>query len=417
MSEKPATTSRVKNPCRHTGEFAAGSFWRAFPERMRRRWWLFRAFDLMARHWPVGRARKGLLVVRMDGIGDMVLFAKALDHYAEAFGIDAGDITVLGCDSWGPVADAVFAGSRVITLNEHAFAKNPFYRFKISLMVRRLNAAAAVNDAYFRRALMADSLVWLSGAPRTVSSRPYVSEKTRPEYTWYLSQISEIIDTGPYPSHEILRHFEFVSKVAGREIPPQAPQIDWREGPESLVPEGEPYIVLNPGSNEPGRRWPFAAFTQIAARALDGMMRVVLVGSRSQKPDDEELSKLTARPGVIDLFGKTDLPQLMDVMKGAACVLSNDTGPAHLSIAMGAPTVVVVGGGHYGCFVPYPKAVCPANARFVSEPMECYHCFWRCHKRADSQASFPCIADISVDAVWTEMRGLLRIRNEKSEAG
>ena len=41
-------------------------------------------------------------------------------------------------------------------------------------------------------------------------------------------------------------------------------------------------------------------------------------------------------------------------MRSASAVLSNDSGPAHLSIALGTPTVVVVGGGHFGSFVPYP---------------------------------------------------------------
>ena len=38
----------------------------------------------------------------------------------------------------------------------------------------------------------------------------------------------------------------------------------------------------------------------------------------------------------------------------ASCVISNDTGPAHLSIALSVPTVVIIGGGHFGSFVPYP---------------------------------------------------------------
>lgn len=62
--------------------FETTAFWRALPSGMRRRWWLFRLFDLIARHWPVFKRRHGILVVRMDGIGDMVLFRRALDHSA-----------------------------------------------------------------------------------------------------------------------------------------------------------------------------------------------------------------------------------------------------------------------------------------------------------------------------------------------
>ena len=386
--------------------FATSRFWRALPAGMRRRWWMFRPLDLVARHWPVPARRRGMLVVRMDGIGDMVLFRNTLDHYAEAFGIEAADITVLGCTSWGSIAGEVFAGYRLRLIDEHAFARRPLYRFRMALMVRRLAPAIAVSDSYFRRAMMADSLVWVSGAPRVVVSLPYINEPTRAEFKYYLSQVDTIIDTGVYPTHETLRHSRFVSTVAGREIEPGPPRIDWREVPPPLK-DGAPYVVLNPGSNAHGRRWPFASYVEVALRLLDDGYRVVLVGSRDEKPDAEELARLTERSGVVDLIGGTSLPELLDVMKHAACVITNDTGPAHLGIALGTPSVVIVGGGHFGSFVPYPPGVAPASARFVFHEMECYHCFWRCHKRDSKFDVFPCISAVGVDRVWEEVTALL----------
>ena len=103
------------------------------------------------------------------------------------------------------------------------------------------------------------------------------------------------------------------------------------------------------------------------------------------------------------------MPELLDILKHAACVISNDTGPAHLAIALGAPTVVVVGGGHFDSFVPYPEAARPPHARFVFEEMPCYHCFWRCHLRATRFDVFPCVSAISVDAVWAEADSLLSV--------
>jgi ADP-heptose:LPS heptosyltransferase len=403
--------------CRRTfREFAAGRYWRFMPKGMRRRWWLFRPLDFIARHWPVAGKKQGVLVVRMDGIGDMVLFRGALDYYAEALGVEKSAITVLGCDAWKDIAGEIFDGFRIVTINEHKFAKNPFYRFRVARMVRRLNAAIAVNDGYFRRALMADSLAHLSAAPSVISSRPYVSAKTRSEYTWYMSQAANVIDTGPYPIHEIQRHFNFVGALAGRAIAPVPPKISWRDA-KPPIPAGDPYIVINLGSNEPGRRWPGAHAAAIFERVLESGHRLVLIGSENQRPDKEILVPFRDRNGFIDLIGKTSLSELLDLLKSAAAVLSNDSGPAHLSIALGAPTVVIVGGGHFGCFVPYPEAVRPATARFVFERMDCYHCFWACHKRQNRVDAFPCVAAVSVDAVWNEMRVLLHNRNEISGDG
>ena len=396
--------------------FRSTWLWRALPSGMRRRWWVFRPVDLMARHWPVFKRPRGLLVVRMDGIGDMVLFRRTLDHYGDVFGVERSDITVLGCVSWGAVADEVFAGYRVRVIDEHAFARKPLYRFRVSLWVRGLAPAVAVCDSYFRRALMADSLVWVSAAPRQVVSLPYISEPTRSEFNYYLSQASEIIATGPYPTHEVVRHSRFVSALAGRELPPEAPRIAWRDA-SPPIEAGPPYVVLNPGSNEPGRRWPFSAYLGVARRLLGEGYRVVLVGSAMEKPDPDRLRALAREVGVVDLIGRTTLPVLMDVMKGAAAVLSNDTGPAHVSIALGTPTVVVVGGGHFGSFVPYPEDATPANARFVYERMECYHCFWRCHKRATKHDVFPCVDGVSEERVWGALDEVLGARPAGVAAG
>ena len=390
--------------------FTATAFWRALPAGMRRRWWMFRPLDLIARHWPVFKKRRGVLVVRMDGIGDMVLFRRTLDHYADAFGVDKSDITVLGCKSWSNLADDVFQGYRVYAIDEHAYARRPLYRFKISLWVRGLAPAIAVSDSYMRRALMADSLVWVSSASRTVSSRPYVSERTRSEFSYYLSQVDEIIDTGPYPTHEIIRHFRFISAVTGATIPPEAPQITWRDQAPP-IDAGAPYVVLNPGSNEPGRRWPLAGYAALAKTMRERGFRVVFVGRVEERSGHEEIEQAIRdageTQGIIDMTGKTNLPELLDLMKHASLVVSNDTGPAHLSIALGRPTVVIVGGGHFGSFVPYPQEVTPANTRFVFQEMECYHCFWRCHRRANKYQIFPCIGSIDEDRVWRACEELL----------
>lgn len=399
-----ATTDR-------TSAFRASAFWRLFPAGMRRRWWLFRPFDWLARAVPIPGRKRGLLVVRMDGIGDMVLFRGALDHHADVFGVDRSDVTVLGCESWASLADTVFADYRVVAINEHRFARNPFYRFRIALKVRALRAKVCVNDAYFRRALMADSLVLFSGAETTIASLPYVSERTRAEYIWYLSQVDRVIDTGPYPTHELVRHARFLSAVAGRDVVPApariaAPDIDVPGGPDGR------FALLIPGSNEPGRRWPFDAYAALASHLKADGLGIVLAG-RGGEVGPPSARKALTDTGALDLTDKTSLVQLMALVARADAVICNDTGPAHLSIALGAPTVVVVGGGHFTSFVPYPDEQTPATVRFVSHAMECFHCFWRCHKRDDPKDSFPCVAAVDVEAVHQACRDVIGAADDK----
>ena len=386
--------------------FETSWFWRVLPSGMRRRWWLFRLFDLIARHWPLLGERKGALIVRMDGIGDMVLFRRSLDNYGQVLGLSPSEITILGCKSWGAVAAEIFAGYRLFMIDEHAFARQPFYRFKISLAVRRLAPSVTICDSYLRRAMMADSLVWVASAPTSLVSLPFINEPTRTEFTYYLSQVDRIIDTGPYPRHEIERHAAFMAHFSENTPIPAPPKLTWRDIALNL-PTDKPYVVFNPGSNEPGRCWPLENYIELADRfAADGW-HVVFVGKAKEGATSSVVSRVSSDEYIIDLTDKTSLPELFDLMNHAALVVSNDTGPAHVAVGLGAPTVVIVGGGHFGCFVPYPEKIWTAKTRFVHQRMDCYHCFWRCHKRDDPKASFPCIAILTMDQVWKACVDLL----------
>ena len=368
---------------------------------------MFRPIDALVALWPAPRQRRGVLVVRMDGIGDMVMVRAALEHYPEAFGTARSDITILGCHSWKSLADVVFPGFTVVTIDEHAFEKKWLYRLRIALWVRRQGFKVAVCDMFMRKTLTADSLVWASRADERIVCLPFVTDRTRAEYAWYLAKATRVIDTGPYPTHEGLRHFTFLQALTGTRKPPEVPAIPWRDQPPAL-PEGGPYVVMNFGSNEPGRRWPFAYFLDLARRCLDAGFRVVFVGAGQEAFAKPQLAAMD-HPGIVDTIGGLKLPQLVDVLKHAACVVSNDTGPGHLALGTGAPTILLAGGGHFGCFVPYPEAIRPSKAVFLNQPMECYHCLWRCPKRASPQDSFPCVAGITVDEAWRAVRTILAI--------
>ncbi|CAA7614073.1 ADP-heptose:LPS heptosyltransferase [Candidatus Terasakiella magnetica] len=378
---------------------------RLFPRGMRRRWWMFRPIDALVALWPGPKTRHGVLVVRMDGIGDMVMARAALEHYPDAFGVAKSDITILGCHSWKALAAEVFPGFSVITIDEHAFEKKWLYRLKIALMVRRRGFKVAVCDMFMRKTLTADTLVWASRAPERIVCTPFITDRTRAEYAWYLAKATRVIDTGPYPTHEGLRHFTFLQALTGMRKPPEIPAIPWT-GAKPALPDGAPYVVMNFGSNEPGRRWPFAQFIDVAKRCLGAGLRVVFVGAAQEAFAKPVLAGLS-HPGVIDTIGLLKLPQLVDVLKHAACVVSNDTGPGHLAIGVGAPTVLLAGGGHFGCFVPYPERIRPPKAVFLNAPMDCYHCLWRCPKRDSDQEAFPCVAAITPDAVWQAVQGLV----------
>jgi len=369
-------------------------------KRRPRRWFLFYPLDLLARYWPVFGKKRGVLVVRIDGIGDMVLFHPAFAHYAQALGVAPNEITILGCRSWAALAPAFFPGINFHAIDEHAYDRSPFYRFKISLWLRRQNFAIATLDSFMRKPLVADSLIYVSGAQTRIVARPYLSPKTQRLFDWYLARCQRVIDTGPHPTHEIPRHFAFVSALAGRSIAPAPPRLPWRE---KLPAVKAPYAIINFGANEPGRRWGFENFLAVARDLKNRDLTVVFVGGPAEAAYKDRLGG----EGFVDLIGATTLDELLDLLRHAALVITNETGPAHLAIGLGAPTVTVLGGGQFGGWMPFPLEAAPPRQRVVYRRIPCYGCLWNCalpHRRGEA---YPCVAAVEIGDVLAAARELL----------
>lgn len=372
---------------------------------MRKRWWIFFIVDFIVRFWPVFGKRKGVFVPRLDGIGDIVMFLPALARYPEVFGVAPKDITMLSLPYWHSLNDGLFKEINVVSFDVVKFEKNPWYRLKFGLWIRRQNFAVAVLDAFFRKALVLDAMVWMSGAPTVYISRPWISRKTQAEHAFYLGKHS-YIDTGDYPTHEIERHFRFLSAVSGQTMTPGDITVPWPKG-RSILPQDRPCVVLHFGCNEPGRRWPIENYERLMAELLDLGHTVVLTGTKQEsdalKPDLPVLQ----HPRLINLVCKTTLPQMLDILADAAAIVTNETGPAHLAAIFGTPSVIIIGGGHFGNFVPYPQEYCAPKVHWVYQEMPCFHCFYNCTERKVDRTPFPCFAAVPYERVWGKLETIL----------
>lgn len=71
----------------------------------------------------------------------------------------------------------------------------------------------------------------------------------------------------------------------------------------------------------------------------------------------EQIRRLTQRPPA-NLAGQTSLPELVEVLHGAALVVSNDTGPGHIAAALGRPLVMMFSWSNPLRVGPYHRSEC-----------------------------------------------------------
>ena len=126
------------------------------------------------------------------------------------------------------------------------------------------------------------------------------------------------------------------------------------------------YIVLIPGSAQESKCWPAERFAQLADKiSAQYNYPIIAVGSKSEKAKAEEINKTICRDSrpcvstkVINLAGQTSLRELVELLRMAKLVVSNDTGPGHIASALGVPLVIMYSWSNPARIAPYGRPEC-----------------------------------------------------------
>ncbi len=111
------------------------------------------------------------------------------------------------------------------------------------------------------------------------------------------------------------------------------------------IGEDEPFAVLNPGGNNPAKRWPAERFGAVAEALYERHgLRCVINGSPGEMDVLRAVQDAAPRsaPAILAEHGIT-LGALKHVCRRAALMVTNDTGPRHIAAAFGTPVVSLFG--------------------------------------------------------------------------
>ncbi len=160
------------------------------------------------------------------------------------------------------------------------------------------------------------------------------------------------------------------------------------------IPLPAEYAVLVPGARWSTKRWPAQRFAAIAKRLP---FKSLIVGSSDDITLAEEIIN-SSEGKAISLCGKTDLKGLVEVIRKARLVVSNDSGPMHIGAALGIPTFAIFGPTSPVRTGPYGEKVFVIRA-----DTDCAPCFKRrCKKKI-------CMEAVTVEDVWVTISDYLNL--------
>jgi ADP-heptose:LPS heptosyltransferase len=358
---------------------------------------------------PTRGARKKLLAIRLDAIGDFVLWLDGAKGLRRLYPADQYEITLLGNDAWTSLALDTPYFDRVWPLNRKRYLLNPVYFLKMLGKVRREGFDLALSPAFSREFKFCDIIAKASRAPVRIGSRSD-GERIR---NWQKRVgngfYTRLVPASGEPLMELERNAEFLRELGASEFRSSLPELRVSQP----LPAGfaaRDYFVIFPGASSALKRWPPGHFRELSGRiqAATGWTGIVCGGSGERSLGDQVAQgpRLQAE----NWAGRTSLGELASIIAGARLVVTNDTSAVHIAAALATPVVCVLGGGHFGRFLPYQvesRGDGPLPVAVFSA-LDCYGCSWaRCsHAAPDTTAR--CISSVSVQDVWEATSALLK---------
>jgi lipopolysaccharide heptosyltransferase II len=167
---------------------------------------------------------------------------------------------------------------------------------------------------------------------------------------------------------------------------------------DSGVREDELLVAVHPGGMA-SRRWPVERFAE--AMELIGAhtpCRFLAIGASEEKELCARLCSLRSRVNAVNLAGKLDLRETVELLRGCRLAICDDSGPMHIAACLGIPLVAIFGPGQLVRFDPRKIS---RRASVVYKPSACAPCA----KKSCGRLS--CLKAVTAGEVAEEARKLL----------
>jgi heptosyltransferase I len=253
--------------------------------------------------------------------------------------------------------------------------------FRAMLRARRFDTALDLQGL-----LKSGLLAWLSGAGRRIGLG------SKEGSGWLMTQV---LERGGDPAR-ISSEYLFLAQEIGLDTGDFLPRLTVAEDADARAREllarhglavGR-YVACAPFTTRPQKHWFEDAWQALAGKLLDGHALVpVLLGGPA---DADAAARIAAAdPRIVNLAGRTGLPEAAALIRHAALLVGVDTGLTHMGIALARPTVAL-----FGSTCPYTETG-RANARAIWLGKSCSPC----RRHPTCAGSFHCLRDITAQQV------------------
>ncbi len=378
----------------------------------------------MHTHHIILPANAHILVVKLAGIGDLLLATPALRALRETY--PKGRIDLLVTPESAGLLNDWDTIDHVIVLNKYLFdypqqmLKHPRNLLHLTALWREL------REGDYDAVLLLHHLTLPFGRLKHQLLMRATGAKWRAGldngHGWFLSV--RVQDAGFGAMHEAEYNLA-VAEAVGATTGDKRLTVPLSESDHSqawqLLYEHEtpttiqrPIIAMHPGSGSysTARRWAPERFAQLADTLFhDTGGQLLLLGGPEEAELHQQILGMT-RSGMParSFAGKGSIKVTAAILEQADLFVGNDSALVHIAVAVGVPTVAIFGLTNYKAWGPFTGGAPERHATVVRLDLPCMPCFYRGHDLGTPQgcATRDCLALLGVDPVAAAARGMLR---------
>lgn len=220
---------------------------------------------------------------------------------------------------------------------------------KTALLLRagRYDAALIARDDHWWGALLAA----LAGIPQRIG---FAVAETAPLLTTALPH--------SFDEHVTHQNLQLVTALTGQTATAQPPMVapigaqdrawaaQWLARHQIAAPDR--LVAIHPGSGGEAKLWIASRWAEIADALHERGLTVVLTGGPDERELVTSIAQAMTRPP-LTMVGEATLGQLAALYACCALVMGVDSGPLHLAVSTGVPTLALFGPGDDQRFGPW----------------------------------------------------------------
>ena len=365
-----------------------------------------------------------ILVVKLAGIGDLLLATPALRALRESYPQARIDLLVTP-DSAG-LLNGWDVIDHIIVLDKYLFDYPQQLITQPSTMLRLTELWNTLRAGHYDAVLLLHHLTLLFGRLKHEALMRATGAKWRVGldngHGAFLNV--RVKDEGFGAMHEA-EYCMAVAEAVGATVRDTKLYLPLRDeeraaarqlvyGAETETTIQRPIIAMHPGSGgySTARRWAPERFAQLADTLYHdvGGQLLLLGGPEEAELHQRIIATLQSNVPVRSLAGKGNIKVAAALLELVDLFVGNDAGLMHLAVAAGAPTVAIFGLSNYKAWGPYTGKDASRRATVVHLDLPCMPCFYREHMLGTPEgcATRDCLGLLGVDRVAVAARRMLR---------